>query len=352
MPATVEAPEGQLAHVEDCSKPFGKCLRIRSGRNLALSVLLNNGKRWFTLTNTMDSAIDLNAIAILTKVAELTSFRGAAKALGLPRSTVSLKIAQLERQLGVRLLERTTRLVRPTEAGNAYLRMAEPALEALADAGRAAADLSAKPSGLLRVTAPPELGQLLFGQVLTTFLSRYPSVKVHVELTARRVNLLEEGFDVALRAGELLDSSLFARAIGRSSVVIACANADYLQRRGIPRHPKELLEHDCLVMSDRQEPTRWTFQEQRKRITVHVEPRASINSFLVLRDLAVAGQGITRLPEFLARDDLQKGSLTEILTAFAPPQLAFHALYAKAGKLSSKVQSFLATLDEECKTLW
>lgn len=299
--------------------------------------------------NTPD--IDLNAVAILAKVIEAGSFRGAAKALDVPRSTVSLKVARLESQVGVRLVERTTRTLRATEAGNAYLRTAGPALEALAEAGREAADRAVEPSGTLRVTAPPELGQVLFGRVLSVYRARYPAVRVEADLTARRVDLPAENIDLAVRAGELSDSTLICRAIGAGGAMVACAAPDYLRRRGTPRHPADLAGHDCLVMSARQSPTRWVFRDGGKRTRVEVTPAVSINSFLVLRDLAAAGHGIARIPAFLLSDQLADGSLREVLSAFAMPETAFHALYPPSGKLSAKLQGFVTVLEEEMRAL-
>jgi DNA-binding transcriptional LysR family regulator len=293
------------------------------------------------------SRIDLNAVTIFARVVEQSGFRGAARVLGLPRSTVSLKIAELERQLGVRLLERTTRVVRITDAGRRYLESARPALEALLDAGRSLADLEVEPAGVLRVTAPPEVGYVLFGRVFDAYLSRYPNVKIDAELTARRVDLVDEGFDLALRAGELVDSSLVARAIGQPLSLALCASPAYLKRRGTPRHPSDLKNHACLVMSDRQEPTRWEFRDARRRIHVDVVPRVSVNSFAVLRELAVEGHGITWLPPFFAGPLVRSGSLRELLVKYRSPARAYHAIYPRSRSLSSKVRAFVEVLADE-----
>lgn len=293
------------------------------------------------------SRIDLNAVAVFARVVEQSGFRGAARVLGVPRSTVSLKIAELERQLGVRLLERTTRVVRVTDAGRRYLESIAPALEVLRDAGRSLADLETEPSGVLRITAPPEVGHLLFGRVFDAYLARHPKVKIDAELTARRVDLVDEGFDLALRAGELADSSLVARTIGQPLSLVLCASPAYLRRRGTPHHPSELKQHACLVMSDRQEPTRWEFLDDRRRLHVNVEPRVSLNSFVVLRDLALEGHGITWLPPFLATPPLSHRSLREVLVKYRPPPRAYHALYPRSRSLSTKVRAFVEILAAE-----
>jgi DNA-binding transcriptional LysR family regulator len=291
-------------------------------------------------------ATDLNAVAIFLGIADAQTFRGAAQALGIPASTVSAKLAQLEAALGVRLFERTTRVVRLTDAGRRYRELATPAVEALAEAKRALADLRAAPSGLLRVTAPMELGQFVLGPVLTTYLGRYPEVRVHVDLTSRQVNLVEEGFDVALRAGELRDSSLISRAVGGPHAFAICASRAYLARHGTPKHPRELAGHRCLLMHDHQVPAAWGFTDGRRRIAVRVGGTVSVNSFTLLRELAIAGLGIARLPRFVAAPALADGTLRAVLRGYGLAQ-SFHALYPSARHLSPRVRTFVEVLDAE-----
>jgi DNA-binding transcriptional LysR family regulator len=289
---------------------------------------------------------DLNAIAIFLGIAEARTFRGAAKALGIPASTVSAKLAQLEDDLGVRLFERTTRVVRLTDAGHRYRELTTPAVEALAEARRAISDLRAAPSGLLRVTAPMELGQFILGPVLTTYLGHYPDVRVHVDLTSRHVNLVEEGFDVALRAGELRDSSLIARALGAPQAFAICASRSYLTRHGTPKHPRDLARHPCLMMHDHQVPAEWELMDGRRRIAIRVGGAVSVNSFTLLRELAIAGFGIARLPRFVAAPALADGTLRAILRGYSSAQF-FHALYPSSRYLSPRVRTFLEVLDAE-----
>lgn len=299
-----------------------------------------------TLTIQRDNRADLNAVAVFLAIAEAKTFRGAAKALGMPPSTVSAKLAQLEAELGVRLFERTTRVVRLTDAGRRYRELAAPAVEALGEARRALADHHAAPSGLLRVTAPMELGTFVLGPVLTTYLREYPQVRVHVDLTSRQVNLIEEGFDVAIRAGALRDSSLIARALGAPQAFVICASRGYLARHGTPKHPRDLAGHRCLVMHDHQTPAVWELVDGRRRIAVPMVDAVAVNSFALLRELAVAGLGIARLPQFIAAPALADGSLRAILRAHSPTQ-AFHALYPSARHLSPRVRAFLDVLEAE-----
>jgi DNA-binding transcriptional LysR family regulator len=291
-------------------------------------------------------ATDLNAVTIFLGIAEAQTFRGAAKALGIPASTVSAKLAQLENDLGVRLFERTTRVVRLTDAGRRYRELATPAVEALVEAKRALSDLRAAPSGLLRVTAPMELGMFVLGPVLTTYLRHYPEVRVHVDLTSRHVNLVEEGFDIALRAGELRDSSLISRALGTPHAFAICASRSYLAQHGTPKHPRDLARHQCLTMHDHQAAAAWEFTDGRRRSSVRVVGSVSVNSFTLLRELTIAGFGIARLPRFVAAPALADGSLRAILRGYSLSQ-SFHALYPSSRHLSPRVRTFLDVLEAE-----
>jgi DNA-binding transcriptional LysR family regulator len=286
---------------------------------------------------------DLNAIAAFVHVVDGKTFRAAARALGVPRSTVSLKVAQLEDHLGVRLLERTTRTVRLTEAGTAYYRQVSPALEALGDAEHAVTDLQAQPSGRLRITAPIESGQLLLGTVVADYMRLYPDVHVDVDLTNRRVDLIEEGFDLALRAGPLPDSSLIARKLGTPQRARLYASPAYLRKHRVPRRPEDLEHHRLLAISTN--PLTWSFRRKRGLVAVKVRPHASSNSLFVLRDLAAAGHGIARLPEMLGAELLRSGALRTILDEFSPPPESISAVYPSARNLSPKVRAFLEVLE-------
>lgn len=289
-------------------------------------------------------AADLNAVAVFVKVAEMKSFRAAAAALRVPRSTASLKVAQLEDRLGARLLERTTRALRLTDAGRAYYQQAAPALGALEAAGRAVGDMQAEPSGRLRITTPVELGQLVLGDVLAAYLERHPGVEVEAELLNRPVDLIEEGFDLAIRPGELPDSTLIARKLGRPQRLRLYASPAYLRRRGEPRRPEDLGRHDCLVLHTRS--TTWDFRGTRAPRSVAVRARVAANSLVVLRDLAVAGRGIARLPEFFGAAAVRARRLRTVLDEFAPPPVYVHALYPSARNVSPTVRALLALLEE------
>lgn len=289
---------------------------------------------------------DLNAIAVFVKLVELRSFRAVAQALRVPRSTVSLRISQLEEHLASRLFERTTRSVRVTDAGAAYYREVAPALQSLADGERALAGLRAEPSGQLRWTVPAELDPQVLADVLHEYARRHPKVEIHVELTDRRVNLVEDGFDIALRAGPLDDSTLIMRKLGKPQRLLCYASAQYLRRRGRPRQPADLSAHDCLVMSGHREPNQWHFFQGRKVLPVNVQPRMAANSFTVLRALASKSLGIARLPGAGGITRASVDGLRVVLEEFSPPPMHWHALYPSSRNVSAKVRALLELLEE------
>lgn len=292
------------------------------------------------------NAPDLNAVAVFAKVVELKNFRAAALALGIPRSTVSARVAQLEDRLGVRLLERTTRSLRLTHAGATYHRSITPALEALDSAARAVDDLNAEPSGPLKITATIEGGQFALAPVLAAYMQRFPGVELQVELTDRRVDLLEEGFDLALRMGTLPDSSLIARKLRAPGHLRVYASPAYLAQHGEPKKPEALGQHACLIMTGQSEPAVWRFLVKKKLLAVTVRARASANSFVLLRELAIAARGIVRLPEYIAAPAEKAGTLRPLLDAFQPPAQPWHAVYPSARHLSPKLRALVDLIEE------
>ena len=291
------------------------------------------------------SVADLNAVACFAKVVELESFRAAATALGVPKSTLSRKVAELEDTLGARLLERTTRRLRLTDAGRSYYQRVGPALDTLSEAERALEEQSAKPAGRLRLTMSMEGGQAVLGPILAEYLAQYPDVQLQVELMDRRVDLVEEGFDVAIRAGALADSTLIARRLGAPGSLRVYASRDYLKRRGTPRHPRELAEHTCMVMTGQSSPLTWTFQHRGKPLPVKVRAHVEANSFKLLAELVAAGHGIARLPDYMAAEPLEADGLRSILDGFAQPPMPWHVLYPSSRNLSPKVRALVELLE-------
>lgn len=287
---------------------------------------------------------DLDAAAVFVSVVETGSFRGAARALGVPKSTVSRRVAELEARLGARLLQRTTRRLGLTQEGEVYHRHARIAVATLLDAERAVTDLGDEPRGLLRITAPANFGSLPFSTLVSEFMVAYPHVHVVLDLTDRQVDLVEEQVDVALRAGPLSDTSMIAHRLASSPFVVV-ASPSYLRLRGTPRAPKDLAKHEALVFG-LSSPSTWTFETGRRRLTVEVKGPLASNNFYVLRDAALAGLGVARVPGFFASEHVRDGNLVSLLARYAPPPAPLHVIYPSARQLSPKVRTFVTWLRE------
>lgn len=244
--------------------------------------------------------MDLNHVAIFARVVELESFTAAAKLLGLPKSSVSRTVTKLEDELGVRLLQRTTRKQHLTEAGQAYYDRARVALSSLEEAASAATSLSAEPKGTVRVTAPADIGVLNLAELVARFVRKFPLVRVEISLSSRFVDLVAEGFDLALRAGRLSDSTLIARKIGGDSLGVF-ASSNYLRKRGRPKSIAELSEHECVLFRGRNGKCDWrlTGPSGEERVTVRGPIDADEMAFVL--QAMTAGAGIALLPVMAVR---------------------------------------------------
>jgi len=290
--------------------------------------------------------VDPNAVVAFVAVAAEKSFRGAARLLGVPKSTVSQRVAELEARLGARLLTRTTRSVTLTDIGARYHREVAPAVAALSSAEAVVSSLQARPAGRLRLTAPIELGQVVMGHVLSPYVARHPDVKVEVDLTDRRVDLVDEGYDLAIRVGPLRDSRLMARRLGPPMHVGLYASPSYLEGAGVPQRPRDLAGHRCLVMQGSYAATAWEFRVGKRAVNVSIAPAVAVNSFNVLAFLAASGAGIARLPARLACGPLAERAITEVLGRFALPARQTFAVYPSGRNVSPAVRAMLELLLE------
>jgi len=288
----------------------------------------------------------LGAMAVFARVVEAGSFSGAAAGLGLSKSAVSKHVARLEERLAVRLLNRTTRRLSLTEAGTAFYEHCRQ-LVADADAAEAAVShLASAPRGRLRVNVPMSFGQRHVAPALPAFLARYPELSVDLQLNDRTVDLVEEGYDMAVRIGELPDSSLLMRRLAPLHRVVAAAPA-YLDRAGRPRHPRELREHTCLLYSYLSWGREWRFHGADGETRVRVGGPLEANNGDALLTAACEGAGIVMLPTFLAGEAVRAGALEPILTEWTRgPAGAISAVFPPGRKFSPKVRVFVDFLAE------
>jgi DNA-binding transcriptional LysR family regulator len=287
----------------------------------------------------------LEAMNVLAKVVASGNFAEAARRLGVTRSAISKAINQLEQELGVRLLDRTTRRVTPTEAGLAYYERCLAILAQIAETEAQISRLHDEPKGVLKVNAPMSFGTLYLGTAIADFMERYSDLKVELTLNDRMIDPLEEGVDVTVRIGAMVDSSLIARRISTARVVLV-ASPDYLARHGDPETPADLVSHKCLHYGHSTTVPRWHLTENGQAIVVPVAACLSSNNGDTLRDAAIRGIGIARLPSFLVGPDVAAGRLSVVLAAYPPQDITIHALYAPNRFLAAKTRVFIDFLVE------
>lgn len=276
------------------------------------------------------------------QAAEMGSFAAAAARLGLSAQMVGKHVAAVEQRLGTRLLNRSTRRQSLTEAGHLYLDGCRRALAAV-DAAEACVTAQADtPRGLLRVTAPVAFGSARLVPDATRFLARHPEIRLHVELTDRRVNLVEEGFDAAIRIGEQPDSSLVSRTLAPYRLVL-CASPGYVARRGMPSHPDELRGHECLdyVFPAHPAPPLWRFQNAGATVAVEPAGRLLATDSRALIEAALRGGGIVLLADVLLAGHLAAGHLVQVLPGWVGPSRPMHLLSAARQARAAKLRAFL-----------
>jgi DNA-binding transcriptional LysR family regulator len=281
------------------------------------------------------STIDLNRIRLFLRVAEAGSFTGAAHLSRLPKSSVSRAIAALERELGVRLIQRTTRRLQLTEAGRAYYESVSRALSSIDEAAAAVSELQDTPRGPVRITAPPDIGHWLLASVLVRFTTRYPDVHIEASLTQRIVDLVHEGFDLALRVGKLADNRLVARPLGMIRAGIFAA-PQYLKRRGPPRSIADLAAHECVLFRGGPGRAVWPLVGPAGRENVEVRGAVAADDGHFIRATAAAGQGLALLPIF-ACSEPEPTDLLRVLPEYATVGEPLQLVYPSARFLPKRV---------------
>jgi DNA-binding transcriptional LysR family regulator len=278
----------------------------------------------------------LAAMQAFVSVAEAGSFAAAARRLGVAKSAVTKRLAQLEEHLGVRLIDRTTRAQALTDAGAAHLARARQILADLADAEAALTDLQRAPGGLLRLAAPTSFGTLQLAPALSELLASCPELACELILNDREVHPVEEGFDFVIRDVPVERGSLRQERLAAHRRVV-CAAPAYLARAGTPDAPQALTRHDCIHYSYLASGPVWSFVVGGQPRTVRVRVRVASNNGMVMRAAALAGHGIALLPAFLVGDDLAAGRLVAVLQRYPLPAFDIVALYARERRLNAKV---------------
>ncbi|AUI88697.1 LysR family transcriptional regulator [Vibrio azureus] len=274
-------------------------------------------------------------------VAETNSFTGAANKLNTSVAQISRRVSALEERLAVKLLHRTTRKVSLTEAGQLYYQQCKHLVEGLELAELAVTQMQSEPKGLLKVTAPVTYGEMNLSPLLNQFLEQYPQVDLELNLTNHKVDLIEQGIDLAIRLGRLQDSSLIAKRLSSRQLYV-CASSDYLDRFGEPHTLSELSRHQCLVGS----ADYWHFKEEKREKSLRVSGRIKCNSGFALVDAAKRGLGLVQLPDYYVQEALDQGELVEVLTDYRVEREGIWALYPQNRNLSPKVRLLIDFLAE------
>ncbi len=288
----------------------------------------------------------LSNMEAFVRVAEAKSFSEAARRLRSSKSLVSRQVAALEAELGARLFHRTTRSLSLTEEGRGYHAQVSRILKDIEEANISVAHAQAAPRGRLRVSAPMSFGILHLGPAIRDFLARFPEVELDLSLNDRYVDLVDEGFDTAIRIGRLSDSSLVARRLAPLRMVL-CASPEYLKAHAAPRDPDDLKRHQCLCYSTNSLTPEWQFVTREGRPwPVAINGRLHANNGDALRCAALQGLGIVYLPSFIVGPDIQAAALVSLLPEYVPTDGGIYAIYPPARHLSPKVRAFVDFLAE------
>jgi DNA-binding transcriptional LysR family regulator len=297
-------------------------------------------KRKLPFQNPEQAMDRLEAMSLLVAATEAGSLSAAARRLGVPLATVSRKVSDLESHLRTRLLVRSTRRLALTDAGRSYVEACRRILDEVAEAERAAAGEYRAPRGDLSITAPVVFGRLHVLPIVVEFLKAHAQIDVRLSLADRVVNLLEERIDVAVRIGELPDSSLVAMRVGAIRQVI-CASPAYFATRGTPQRPADLAGHDCITFEGIASPAAWTFAAKRPARSVALRSRLIVNTAEAAIDAAIAGLGITRVLSYQVADALREGSLALALEAYEAAPSPVSLVHAGGQLLPLKLRAFL-----------
>jgi DNA-binding transcriptional LysR family regulator len=282
----------------------------------------------------------LEAMRVFVEVTQANSFVAASRKLGISAPAVTRSIAQFEKTLGVRLFNRTTRHVRLTDSGIRFYQDAKRILDDVDQSVAAVSGSYTEPKGLLTITAPVLFGQLHVTSVITEYLQQHPSVSVRAVFYDRISNLLDEGLDIAIRIGQLKDSSIYAIPVGSVHRVL-CASPRYLAKHGSPKHPNELVNHEIIQASTVEPSTTWQFESATGKTSTKVNPRLQCSQNGAAIEAAKQGLGITRLMSYQVGEELKNGSLTCVLANYQPPPLPVSIVHIEGRQAHAKIRSFI-----------
>ncbi|WP_299589546.1 LysR family transcriptional regulator [uncultured Tateyamaria sp.] len=300
----------------------------------------------------MNELIDasLSDLALLVRVKDNGGFSAAARITKIPQPTVSRRIATLEERVGVRLFNRTTRSVVLTEAGERVYLHAKQMLEQAEAVATALEEMNARPSGTLRLTCPVIIGQCLINEVLAQYIATYPEVRIKLEATARRVDLIEEGYDIAIRVGELPDSGLAMTPLGAAETAFF-ATPDYLAKATPIKGPNDLPAHPLFLFSGTLEPSVLQFSRADKKMTAELTPRFACNDVTPILNTTLRNSGLAQLPRFAVQRELSTGALVDVLPHWRLPPADINALTPSFRGSSPAVKAFLAMAKEGVRDL-
>lgn len=284
--------------------------------------------------------MDIASLRAFVKVVQAGSFTRAAELLDTRKAHLSRVVSQLERELGVRLLERTTRSLSLTEIGREFLGRASGILDAVEDAQRTVQRARGEPGGTLRLTCGVEFGMIAVGGWIHRYLQRYPQVRVDADYTSRIVDIVHDGFDLAIRVGPLPDSTLAARRLGALRYGLYAAPA-HLARQGMPETPEDLHDRETLAFIAGRRAAAWRLVHGGQEHRVALRPRLRANSVFAVRDAAIAGLGIASLPHVVAADAVRRRRLHAVLPDWSLPEVPVHAVFASSRYLTPKVRGFI-----------
>ncbi|MEZ9232248.1 LysR family transcriptional regulator [Vibrio amylolyticus] len=293
---------------------------------------------------------DVNDMLVFATVVETGSFTATAESMGLPKSNISRKVTRLEDKLGVRLLERSTRTQHLTEIGAQYYAYCRRIQEEVSSSQLVVERMLEKPRGTLKVCASVAIGQSLLAKQLSGYAELNPDVEIDLTLTNRRVDVLEEGYDVVIRVGKLELSNLVAKKLSTLNLSLYCS-PDYQRKHGQIQTPNELSEHQCLLMSAKERKSIWSLISARESVQIPIKPAMKCDDFMVLKQLTLSGMGISELPDYMAKESVEEGTLVNVLPQWSFEPVDLYAIYPSHRGATPKLRSFLDYLYQQVSKL-